>query len=82
MKNYLHNMPVLDNSKLTNIGTTMLVVGFLSMLIRALLEAHPAYGVIAMCLSGAGFPTLLAGLVCDQLTRIHNAKAHYFNNKE
>lgn len=82
MKNYLHNMPVLKASKLTTAGVTMLAFGFLCVLIRTVLDGHQIYGVAAMALGGTGFPTLLAGLVCDCLIRIHNAKAHYFNNKD
>ncbi len=75
-------MPVLENSKVTNVGITMLVIGFLCAMIRAILDSHQVYGAIAIALGSVGIPTLLAGLVCDCMVRIHNAKAHYFNNKD
>ncbi|CAL9959839.1 hypothetical protein VPH1254_0050 [Vibrio phage 1254] len=82
MKNYLNDMPVLEKSKLSSFGRVALVLGFGLIAIFFILDGHPIYKDAGVLMVSVGFPSLLAGLVCDCLTRIHNANAHYFNNKD
>ncbi len=82
MKNYLNDMPVLENSKLSSFARIAIVIGVGLIAIFLLLEGHPFYKLAGFTLISLGIPSLLAGLVCDCMVRIHNAKAHYFNNKD
>lgn len=83
MKKFINRAhPISEKSPLTTLGSFMLVMGALGTLIWLFIEPAPFYMYMGASLVGLGFPAILAGLVCDHMSRIFNAHAQYLNDQE
>ena len=83
MKNYINNMPQIEGShRATSFGLTSIIIGLLCLIIYVLLNSSPFYIRFGVACLSVGFPTLLAGLVCDHMSRIYNLYANKVNSKD
>ena len=83
MKNYINKMPQIEGShRATSFGVTAIIIGILCLIIYMVLNDSRFYIQFGVGCVSVGFPTLLAGLVCDHMSRVYNLYASKVNSKD